>query len=198
MTSQPTSPMAWTNILSGPYMETLNKVLRPTLAPDGTYVFAAPLGTGALPLIHLEDLGRYTLWALENPSLSNGLTFGAATEHVSWSYLAGTFAEVTGKRAIYRDITLGQWIEMVWGSARGPLKIGQGFAGPGDESLLSFEQNFGAWWELYRASGGNKGIIKRDYEFLDRILPGRVKSLGEWMKLTGYDGSQRKVLKGIS
>jgi len=179
-------------------METLNEVLRPILTPDGTHIFAAPLKCGALPLIHLEDLGRYTLWAFDNPSLSNGLTFGAATEHVSWSYLAATFTQVTGKRAIYRDITLSEWIEMVCGGARGPLKIGQGYAGPGDESLLSFEQNFGAWWELYRASGENKGIIKRDYGFLDRILPGRVKSLGEWMRLTGYDGSPRKVLKGIS
>ena len=46
---------------------------------------------------------------------------------------------------------------------------------------LTFERNFANWWNLYRASGGNKGLMKRDYELLDRILPGRVRSVEECM-----------------
>jgi len=48
---------------------------------------------------------------------------------------------------------------------------------------------------LYRARCVNKSLITRDYELLHRILPGRVRSVEEWMKKTGYDGSKTLVLK---
>ena len=56
-------------------------------------------------------------------------------------------------------------------------------------------RTFTNWWNLYRASGGNNGFITWDYERLDRILPGRVRSVEEWMRKIGYDGSGTLVLK---
>lgn len=72
-----------------------------------------------------------------------------------------------------------------------------GFNSVKDDShlQLTFEQNFTNWWNLYHTSGGNKGLITRDDELLDRILPGRVRSVEEWMRKTGYDGSKALVLK---
>jgi len=63
---------------------------------------------------------------------------------------------------------------------------------------MTFKENFGAWWRLYQRSGGNEGLIRRDYEMLDKVLPGRVKSLGEWMRKTGYTGEKKTVLRGYS
>jgi uncharacterized protein YbjT (DUF2867 family) len=197
--NQPKTPMAWTNILSGPYAEMLFETLGPKYDESkDLYVFPAPLHDGALPMIHLDDLAKYTLWALENPSDSNGLTFGAATEHVSWSHLVETFTKVTGKNAIYYDIPTDDWVRAAFGE-KGQAKIGAGMSLDSDESLQTFEEDFKKWWELYRSAGASvggdgQGIIKRDYKFLDRILPNRVKNIGQWMEKVGYDGTPRKLL----
>ena len=76
-------------------------------------------------------------------------------------------------------------------------KIAGGYvpAGEDDETLMSYGQNFTAWWTIYQASGGNKGIITRDSEMLDRIFPGRVRSAEEWMRKTGYTGELKPLLK---
>ena len=197
--SQSTKPMAWTNILSGPYAEMLFETLGPKYdAEKDVHVFAAPLHDGALPMIHLEDLGRYVLWALENSEKANGFTFGAATEHVTWAYLVESFTRITGKKAVYYDISLPDWIQAAFG-AKASSKIGAAVAPDNDESLQTFKEDFTKWWELYRSAGSSvggdgQGIIKRDYALLDRILPQRVKSIGEWMEKVGYDGTPRKVL----
>jgi uncharacterized protein YbjT (DUF2867 family) len=197
--AQAKSPMAWTNILSGPYAEMLFETLGPKYDDQkDVWVFAAPLHDGALPMIHLEDLGRYVEWALEHHEESNGLTFGAATEHVSWPKLVGAFTKVTGKKAVYFDIPLDEWIVAAFGE-KAKVKIGAGIAAENDESLQTFDEDFSKWWELYRSAGPSmggdgQGIVKRDYEFLDRILPDRVKSIEEWMRKVNFDGTAKKLL----
>jgi len=63
----------------------------------------------------------------------------------------------------------------------------------------TYRQNFTAWWEIYRATGDNKGVVERDYAVLDEVLPGRVRGLEEWMRGVGYTGerSERGLLKDI-
>jgi nucleoside-diphosphate-sugar epimerase len=197
---QAKTPMAWTNILSGPYAEMLFESLVPSYdAEKDIYIFAAPLKDGTMPLIHLEDLARYVLWALENPSESNGLTFGAATAHTTWPEVVSSFTKLTGKQAIYDDIPISQWITSRFG-AFSSSKIGVAIAGEKDESLQTWTEDFTKWWELYQAAGESaggdgQGFIKRDYAFLDRILPERVRSIGEWMEKVGYDGTAQQVLQ---
>lgn len=43
-------------------------------------------------------------------------------------------------------------------------------------------QNFSVRWNVYKHSGGNKGIVQRHYDMLDAGFPERVKSLKEWMR----------------
>ena len=43
---------------------------------------------------------------------------------------------------------------------------------------------------MWAGSYGNKGVIRRDYEALDRILPGRIRSAEEW--LVAEDARGRK------
>lgn len=59
--------MAWTVIDSRPYIETMSEVLAPNPIEDNGFGFSLPLGTGAMPMIYLEDLARYAHLALSNP-----------------------------------------------------------------------------------------------------------------------------------
>ena len=63
--------------------------------------------------------------------------------------------------------------------------------------LQTYAEDFGNWFEVYKATGNNTGLLKRDYEKLDKILPDRVKSLEEWMRLVGYTGEPKAVLKDL-
>jgi hypothetical protein len=180
-------------------MEMLNDFLRPKQAEDGTWVFTVPLADGAMPLIHLADLARFTLWAFENPEKSSGLELGVATEHVSGALMAEAFTSVTGLPAKYNAIPIEAWVKLAFSHLpKGPdTKIGARGKGAieDDTTFMTRGENFTNWWNLYQASGGNKGLIQRDYKLLDEILPTRVKSLEEWMKRVDYRGEQKNVLK---
>lgn len=182
-------------LTTGPYIEMLSELLRPTIDKDGTYVFSAPLADGAVPFIHLDDIAKYVAWIFAHPSESTGLNLKVATEHVGFDYLAKTFTEVTGNPARYEYVPIDEYFDngpMAPGAA---VKLGAKYEGADDTTLLTLKQNFSAWWTIYQRSGGNKGLVRRDYEYLDKILPDRVKSVGEWMRKTGYTGESRPVLR---
>ena len=190
--------MAWTVLNSGPYMDMLNTALGPYIDDDGTYVFDTPLSpNGAMPMIILEDLGRYAAWIIQNPVKSNGLTFGASTQHVHWPELVKTFTEVTGKPARYLQVPASEWVEKHFTHLPNGASTRFGTAANKDDpSVWTWGQNFINWFNLYEISGWNVGLIKRDYKFLDEILPERTKSVGEWMRKTGYTGEPKQVLGG--
>ena len=104
---------------------------------------------------------------------------------------------MTGKPAKFQAIPVEIWHTEAWTGLPKDKDTKIGFNSVKDDShlQLTFEQNFTNWWNLCRASGGNKGLITRDYELLDRILQGRVRLMGGWMRKTGYDGSRTLVLK---
>jgi hypothetical protein len=176
-------------------MEMLNASLNPQLI-NGVYTFTLPLANGAMPLIHLDDLGLYALWIFTHPEDARGLNLEIATAHVTGEDMAAAFTAATGRPAAYQPDDIQTFLEKGFASMpQGPdTLIGVNHA-PGDKTLLTWRQNFTAWWEIYRASGGNKGIIQRDYDLLDRILPSRVRSLEEWMKKVGYTGEYKRLLK---
>ncbi|KAJ9143318.1 NAD(P)-binding protein [Pleurostoma richardsiae] len=190
--------MAWTIIRSGPYAEMLNEALRPHQEPGGTYVFALPLGeNGEMPFVSLESFGWYADWALSHRKEARGLDFGIAIEHVGLEKLAKAFTAVTGKKARAQPIPVQAWNEVAWAELpkKGDTKIG--FASVKDDNALhmTYAQNFENWFNLYKASAGNKGLIQRDYEFLDRILPTRAKTIEDWMRRQDYTGDYKSVLK---
>lgn len=61
------SLVAWTVIDSRPYIETMSEVFAPNTIEDNGFGFSLPLGTGAMPMIYLENLARYAHLALSNP-----------------------------------------------------------------------------------------------------------------------------------
>jgi hypothetical protein len=48
---------------------------------------------------------------------------------------------------------------------------------------------------MFKGSGANVGNAQRDYDMLDKIYPGRIRTVAEWMKKTGYTGEVGSVLK---
>ena len=47
---------------------------------------------------------------------------------------------------------------------------------------MTFEENFTGFFNMWRYSEGNGGLIRRDCKLLDEIHPGRVKSAEEWFR----------------
>ncbi|KAJ5537454.1 hypothetical protein N7513_010640 [Penicillium frequentans] len=189
ISAQPTSPMAWSVLTSCMYMEALSEFLRPFPDPEnpGTMVFTAPLGGGKCPLIYLEDYGAYARWMFDRPAQSNGLELHVATEDISWKNLAYAFTEVTGQKAVYKDVTLDEYFKL--GILDPTVKVGHS-TDPTDSTLLTYRENFTGFWNTWKDN-----LTKRDYQLLDTILPTRVKSVKEWMRRTGYNGKPRSLLK---
>lgn len=197
MRSQPTTPMAWTVINSGPYIEMLQELLLPEIGDDGVARFRLPIGHGAVPFIHLDDFAYYVPWILQHPEESTGMILGIATAHVSGHELAGAFTAVTGKPAEYIDEPNDKWVEEKFSSLPNGAntKVGALSVKDPNSLLMTYGENFSKWWNLYKASADNKGLIQRDYALLDRIFPGRVKTAEEWMRKVNYDGKHRPVLR---
>lgn len=175
----------------------LSDFLLPQRGGDGVYRFKMPIGRGAVPFVHLGDFGRYAEWIYSHPSESNGIVLGIAIEHVSGPELARAFTAVTGNAAEYVDQPAMEWIEAQFGHLPQGVNTKVGISSVKDPNalLMTFGENFNNWWNLYKASADNKGLIQRDYALLDRILPDRAKSLEEWMRQTGYDASRQSVIK---
>jgi hypothetical protein len=69
--------MKWSILTSGPYMEMLSLLWSPYHdATTDTYEFQVPLGDGAIPMIHLDDLGEYARWIFDHPERSSGTNRG--------------------------------------------------------------------------------------------------------------------------
>ncbi|KAF2418503.1 NAD(P)-binding protein [Tothia fuscella] len=194
MSALPHSPMRWSVITTSPYIEQLWNLQLPTKLESGEYEFKLPLDDGAIPYTCLDDMGYYGRWILENPSKSAGLNLKVAVEHVTLPQLASTFTEVTGNPAKATNITIDEWFDVIGGGgARDHLISSTTPGSKGDDAtLLTVYQNFSRWWGLYQRSGGNKGLLRRDYALLDEIHPQRTKSLKQWMERVGYDGQTRQ------
>jgi hypothetical protein len=181
-------------LTSGPYMELLFEYMRPKKNVQGIYQFIAPLGSGHVVLIHLEDLGLYACWLFDHRKEANGLNLEVATEHVSWPALVAAFIKVTGKKAEYLDVSSEDYFNRYYpaGTKVVDRKIGSDRKDP---TLQTWRQNFGGFWNMWKYTRANGGNITRDYALLDRILPQRVRTVEDWMRKVGYDGEPRRLLK---
>jgi hypothetical protein len=127
------------------------------------------------------------------------LDFEIATAHVAGSDIASAFNATTGKPARYVSLPVEVWHANTWTKLPKGADTKVGFLSiKDDEALLqTYGENFTNWWNLYKASAGNKGLIQRDYQFLDKILPGRVKSVEDWMKKENYTGERVAIVKTL-
>ncbi|KAI0183668.1 hypothetical protein EV127DRAFT_376434 [Xylaria flabelliformis] len=175
---------------TGPYIEmTIGKgtPFQPTVE-DGVAVWRIPLAKGAVPFTPLDDVGVYVKWLFDNADgEADGLDLEIALDHVTFEEYVRAFEKVTGKPARWIDNDLAEHIDLIWGpGADYPAGYN---ADVNDPATMTLRQNFTAFFTLWRGSGGNKGVVQRDYALLDRIHPKRLRSVEEWMRRENEKGS---------
>jgi hypothetical protein len=180
--------MAWSILSSCPYIEMLQTGggWAPKKDENGTYVFSLPLGDGAAPMIHLEDLGRYARWIFDNISESNGINLEVVTCHVGLTELVEVFQRVTGEPAKIARFTPEEYFAREKQDLNPDLKLPYGTSTP-DDTVMTVAENFTGFHWVWR-----DGLAKRDYALLDKILPDRIKTLEEWMRKTNYVAGEFK------
>ncbi|SPJ77049.1 related to nitrogen metabolic regulation protein nmr [Fusarium torulosum] len=166
---------------TGPYMEMSLSTFTP-MTPrivDGVVTWAVPLGDGAVPHVSLDDCGHYVRWLFDHPEKSDGLDLEVAIDHIAYKDLAQAFQKVTGKPAQYINIPASTYFEHFPFPSDQPSAYN---ADPNDPATMTLEQNFSGFWTMWRNSGGNKGVIRRDYQLLDEIHPKRIKTAEEFFR----------------
>ncbi|KAL1747752.1 hypothetical protein HDZ31DRAFT_60930 [Schizophyllum fasciatum] len=174
--STDTDALAWTALSSGVYMEMLNYPLCGPLTrrADKTFVFAAPIGDGHMPMIALADLAWWARHALDHRAQTSGAELRIASAMVAWDDLVATFTRVTGQRAVHARLSVEEWLACFTGRDRPVASEGGG---------MTIAESFAGFWCLWR-----DGVIERDMEWVRAVHPG-TRSLEMWMRETGYTGT---------
>ncbi|CDO76850.1 hypothetical protein BN946_scf185033.g47 [Trametes cinnabarina] len=173
--------MSWSVLTTGPYMDMLNN---PTFGPlnkrsDGTYVFAAPIGNGHVPMIALSDVGFFARYIFDHREATSAQELEVASDWVDWPYLVSTFTKITGKPAVYRPLSMNEWFAL-WNQDDIQRPLANEKCVP--DGSTTWEQNFRCWWALFRDD-----VIQRDFGCVRKLNP-HGHTLESWMRETGYDG----------
>ncbi|KZL80470.1 hypothetical protein CI238_11905 [Colletotrichum incanum] len=177
-----------------PYMDMLlDGMFVPIEQPDGSFLWVNPAKDGKIPLIALQDVGVYNVWLFDNPSEAAGLNLSVSTDAKTFAEIAETFTKVTGKKAAHQYMPFKDYAKLAEPYPGAHVNWSLGPDAPRDDSVMTWSANFSAWWNYW----GEGITYERDYELLDRIHPGRIKSLEEWMKVNKYDGKHKIVLKMV-
>jgi hypothetical protein len=145
----------------------------------------------------------------DNPDRSNGLDLEVAIANISYSEMAASFTKVTGIPAQYVDVPFSVYfkgfsrresagmvlkiphldlrakLRFLKFSTRRPSSYN---ADPADPATMTFEENFTGFWNLWRESKGNQGVVRRNYDLLDEIHPNRIRSAEEWFRKEAEKG----------
>jgi hypothetical protein len=168
---------------TGPYIEMAiasKTIMTPTIE-DGVVTWRVPLGQGAVPHVALEDCGVYVRWLFDHRDRANGLDLEVAIDHIHYADLAKAFEKVTGHPARYIAVSPEQYWE------KGPMAPAANLPSAynsdlKDPAALTIKQNFTGFWNVWRDSGNNQGVVKRDYALLDEIFPERIRSAEHWFE----------------
>lgn len=173
---------------TGPYIEmviTRGGPMAPTIEDDEhgdkVVTWRVPLtADGAVVHASLGDCAYYVRWLFDHQARADGMDLKVAIEHVHYADMAKAFEKVTGRKARFIDTDF----ESYWRS--GPLSQfadrptgQQDSSGPG---TMTIRENFTGFWNIWRASGHNNGIIQRDYKLLDEIHPQRLRTVEQYFK----------------
>ncbi|APA16060.1 hypothetical protein SS1G_10193 [Sclerotinia sclerotiorum 1980 UF-70] len=166
---------------TGPYIEmtiTAKSAMTPQFE-DGVVIWRVPLGEGAVPHVALDDCEHYVRWLFDHPEESDGMDLEVSIDHIHYKDLVTAFEKVTGKPARYIDVPKDVYFKYIPLPDDAPAGYN---ADPNDPATMSFQENFSGFWTMWANSGGNKGVIKRDYALLDRIHPNRIKTAEEFFR----------------
>ncbi|KAK4466313.1 hypothetical protein QBC42DRAFT_327628 [Cladorrhinum samala] len=152
---------------------------------DPALTWYLPLGRdGAVPHVALDDCAHYVRWLFDNPDRADGMDLAVAIGHIRYDEMAEAFTKVTGKKARFVDVNLDTYFNgsPYWKAVGSrPCGYTAGSADP-PPGFMTVRENFRGFWNLWRASGGNRGPVKRDYELLDEIHPARIRTAEEYFR----------------
>lgn len=168
---------------TGPYIEmaiTAGSPFTPTVE-EGIVRWRVPVGDGGVVHVSLDDCAYYARWIFDNTQRSNGMELAVAIDHIGYADLATAFQKVTGRPAQYIDTDLDTYWKT--GNLSRAADLGSGYnSDPNDPAFMTFRQNFTGFFNMWKHSGRNKEIIRRDYKLLDEIYPNRIKSAEEFFR----------------
>jgi NmrA-like family len=174
---------------SGPYIQMAiakGTPMAPTIE-DGVVTWRVPLGDGAVAHFDVDESGYYVRWLLDHQDRANGLDLEVGIDLINYYDLAKAFTAATNKPAQYIPVTLEEYWTTGAMAARANSPSGYN-SNLKDPATLTVKQNFTGFWNTWAASGGNKGVIRRDLKILDEIFPSRTKSAEEWFRKENQRG----------
>lgn len=143
-------------------------------------MFKSPMGHGgSIPLIALDDLGWWARYIFDNPSSTTGKNLEIASEPSTFPHIVDTFKRVTGLPAEYEALSMDEYFKL-WNGNEIPLAYD-------DPSGKSWEENFRAFWALWRDN-----IVQRDMEWTRSIH--QPTTLETWMRDSNYTGTMGLAL----
>ncbi|CAF1449910.1 unnamed protein product [Adineta steineri] len=176
--------MVWSIVTTGPYMEQLyGGAFAPQIQADGTRVFAAPLGKGHVPIVALADIGYFARYIFDHRTETSTKDLKIASQMLGWDELVETFKRVTNLPAVYKDVTIDEFIDASgWKDAPIAQDLPKG---------KSFGDNTRAWLRIY-----HDDVIQRDMKWIEKVNPERT-TVENWMRQIGYDGTKKPFLKDM-
>jgi hypothetical protein len=167
---------------------------------DGTREFISPLGQGHIPLIALSDLGWWARYVFDAPRQDvSGRDIEVASEMVSWPQLAETFKRVTGLPAVYKAVTVEEWMNAtpytnvpIAADHRKALSQTEDGTATKINTGFTFRENFSGFYSAFRDD-----VVTRDMEWVRSVHP-EGHTLESWMREHRYTGEVKlDVLKGV-
>ena len=149
---------------TGPYIEmTIGRGTPiPPSVENGVAIWRAPIADGALPFTALDDVGPMVKWLFDHVDSgeADGMEMQCAIAHITFAEYVRAFTKVTGKPAKWIDNDLEEHLTQNWPTwADRPAGYN---ADLNDPATMTIRQNFRAWFNIFRGSGGNKGVITKD------------------------------------
>ncbi|GME42363.1 hypothetical protein V498_10577 [Neofusicoccum parvum] len=160
---------------TGPYIEmslSSNTPMTPSVE-DGVVTWRVPLGDGAVVHVALDDCEHYVHWLFDNPGRASGMDLEVAIDHIPYSELARAFEKVTGHPARYIDTDMDTYWR-IGALAPGADRSSGYNSDISDPAAMTMRENFTGFWTIWKHSGGNRGVIKRNYSLLNEIHPRKV------------------------
>ncbi|KAF8188182.1 NAD-P-binding protein [Mycena galopus ATCC 62051] len=178
--------LTWSQVTTCPYMQSQGIFNPLNVREDGTVVFASPFGDAHVPLIALEDLGWWARYTFDHREETSGKELNVISECVHWDDLVRTFTKVTGKPAVYKRLTVDEYLnvfdqEKLDGPIASDKKKGDG--------STTLRENFGAFYRVLRDD-----IVDKDMEWIRSVHPGTY-TLERWMRENNYTERSESILK---
>jgi hypothetical protein len=95
----------------------------------------------------------------------SGINLEVATQHVHFEEVAKAFTNVTGKKAVYKNVPLEEWLDAyVTDDASSAYQVSANEPG-----AMTWKKNFTGWYNMWKNSGGKNPVVSRDYGLLDKV-----------------------------